>query len=163
MGDCSSMICYDISLFNWNSEGWTNQVLLDSPYLSSDEPQGALMTNGDQAWTWAEQLPYDPWVTGIALISPLNSTAIVVSEDLSGFSSDPTIVVPGDDVPMVAWLSPTNSVLIDRYPFTQPTLLIEDAFGPALTVDASGYTHLVAYGYDSNNSQQIWHTTNHPD
>lgn len=162
-GDCSSMICYDITLLDWNAEGWTSSTLHKSWDLSSDEPEGALMPDGSQAWTWAEQVPYEPWITAIVFASALDQNPVMVFEDPAGFSSEPAVVVPPDGVPMVSWLAPGNRVMMDRYPFGEPTLLFEDAMGADLTVDGSGYTHIVTYGYDALGSQQIWHTTNRLD
>jgi len=159
-GDCSSMICYDITLLDWNAEGWTSSTLHKSWDLSSDEPEGALMPDGSQAWTWAEQVPYEPWITAIVFASALDQNPVMVFEDPAGFSSEPAVVVPPDGVPMVSWLAPGNHVMMDRYPFGEPTLLFEDAMGADLTVDGYGYTHLVTYAYDEAGSQQIWHTTN---
>jgi hypothetical protein len=162
-GSCTSLICHDIMVFNWTSQGWTGSTLFKSNSLSSDEPKGAVMPDGSLAWAWAEQVPYEPYITGVAFSSALDPNPVLVFEDLSGFASEPGVAVPPDGVPMVSWLAPGAQVMIDRYPFGDPRTLLDSGTGPELTVDASGYTHVVAYAYDDAGSQQIWHTTNRVD
>jgi hypothetical protein len=159
-GTCGSLICHDIMIFNWNSQGWSSNILYQSVYLSSDEPKGALMPDGSPAWAWAEQVPYEPYITGIAFDSALDQNPVTVFEDPAGFSSEPSVVVPPDGVPMVSWIAPGGHVMIDRYPFGDTTTIFDVATGPDMTVDVYGYTHVVAYAYDEAGSQQIWHTTN---
>lgn len=162
-GACSSMICYDIVEHTWDDSGWRSDTLYLSPSLSSDEPDGANMPDGSLAWVWSEQIPKDPWITEIVLLSPLDEDPVLVHSDLGGFSGDPIVAVPLDGAPMVAWLSPTNQIKIDRYPFGEPTLVFREGFGPSVAVDPDGFTHVSAYGYDDNSVQQIWYATNRTD
>jgi hypothetical protein len=159
-GTCGSLICHDITLFNWSMQGWSSEVLYTSRDLSSDEPGGALMLDGSIAWAWAEQVPYEPFISAIVFHSALDPEPLTVFEDAAGFASEPSVAMPLDGVPLLTWLAPGSHVMIDRYPFEQPTMIFESAWGPTLAVDAYGFTHVVAYAVDAAGVEQIWHTTN---
>ena len=151
---------YDIRLYKWNAaQKWTFEPLHTSQYSSSDEPEGSLDFASQAYWVWTEQTVVDDWTIGIAIKGSLDNKPSWVTKE-AGFSMSPTVAIPPDEVPMVAWINPRETISLSRAPFDQASDISEGmGMGPQLTVDGDGISHLVYYAYDDQ-SQQIWYSTN---
>ncbi|MBT3223468.1 MAG: hypothetical protein HN348_30725 [Proteobacteria bacterium] len=153
---------YDIRLYSWTAaQKWSFEPLHTSQYSSSDEPEGSLDFASQPYWVWTEQTLADEWTFGVAIKGSEEEQPSWVTKE-SGSSMSPTVTIPPDKTPIVAWINPRESISLARAPFNT-AIDISDGrgAGPQLAVDAEGFTHLVYYAYDDS-SQQIWYSTNRP-
>ncbi len=146
----------DIHRLEWDGAGWTEDVLFESVDYSSDEPE-AFDAGGTLHWTWTEQAQFGPYDIGVVWTIDGESPLFVALDP--GFSMDPTLVVPSDGDPVVAWVTPSGGIELDRFPFDEPLEIADQGTGPKLTLDSAGYVHLVYYAYNGDD-QDIWYTTN---
>lgn len=157
---------YRIRLFLWSkSVGWsggTDAQLLNPNGLSSDDMDGALDTSGKPFWVWTEQTPEDEWT--FAIRTKRTGGALSWAGKTKGSNFVPTVVIPGDNRAIVAWISESSGLQLAREPFGSVVDLGgNDPYGPSLALDARGFTHLVFYGRDAQGVQQVWYSHNIPE
>jgi len=152
---------YDVRLFSWTeSLEWTPmRTIYTSLGLSSDEPAGAMGVERPH-WVWTEQSADDPFTIGIVEQTEIDSEPRWVTTE-SGFSQSPSITIPADGKPIVAWMTPEDTIAISRMPYDlRHHFTSENAAWPELTTDRDGYSHLVYYARDSDGIQQVYYSTN---
>lgn len=152
---------YDVRLFSWtDSLEWTPmRTIYTSLGLSSDEPAGAMGLERPH-WVWTEQSADDPFTIGIVEQTETDSEPRWVTTE-SGFSQSPSITVPADGKPIVAWMTPEDTISVSRMPYDQRhDFTSPNSAWPELTTDRHGYSHLVYYAPDSDGIQQVYYSTN---
>jgi|GEM_PF-6354368 hypothetical protein len=155
---------YQMRRWKWAPmTGWGDmQTLVESLHLSSDDPHGASDSKGLAHWVWTEQSPLDPNLIGIATMKNTDASYHWVSAEV-GFAMGPVMTIPPDDLPVVAWITPRETIAVDRHPYGTPQeLTSHDATIPSITSDADGYSHLVFSARDDQGIQQIWYSSNRP-
>ncbi len=138
------------------------QTLVESLHLSSDDPHGASDSKGIAHWVWTEQSPLDPNILGVVTMTNTDPSYHWVSAEV-GFAMGPYMTIPADDIPHVAWITPRETIAVERHPYgTAQELNSTGVSGPSLTTDADGYSHLVYSGRDEKGVQQVWYSSNRP-
>jgi hypothetical protein len=151
-------------ILKWlNGEGWgALQTVYQSQELSSDQPDGATDANGVSHWVWTEQDADNVNIIGIAAKTTAGSALQWVAREV-GFATSPSMVFPPDNLAMVAWSSPEDTIDIAQEPYGVTVHMGgSGAYGPRMAVDSEGFTHVVFYAQHESGVQQIFHTSNRP-
>ena len=75
----------------------------------------------------------------------------------------PVMTIPFDDRPVVAWITPEETIAVDRSPYGERQDLGGiSASAPSIASDREGYSHLVFSARDESGVQQIWYSTDRP-
>lgn len=151
----------DIRRLAWSEGiGWTEEILYPSSGFGSDEADIAVDADGEVHFTWTEQSSDYPYDIGVVALRDGDDEPTWVSL-VPGWPGDPTITVPPDGVPMVAWVTVDSAIAVAREPYDDAVSFGDDGYGPRVTLDREGFVHLVYYGYDGA-SDQVWYATNRP-
>lgn len=154
---------YDVHIVSWReSQNWsTVRTIYESFGLSSDEPDGA-MGQARAHWVWTEQDEDNPSLIAIVEKTEADLVPRIVS-DGPGFSTAPSIAIPQDGQPLVAYVTADDRIEVSRAPYSERIDFGGDfGAGPAITVDSLGFSYVVYYARDEGGIQQVYFSTNRP-